>query len=246
MIGAYGEWLLGYPARALASIDDAVVLAERPAHPVSLGIALLNAAIIYHLRREPEEALRHARRAEALAAEHRLASFISPGILQGGALAAQGQAAEALAQFRAADKQGSVTVIALKPYALALLSMTQAQVGDHRAALETITEALAASEGSGARWWEAEIHRLKGLVLLSHHDREASEACFVHSKKIAQRQNARSLELRASTSLARLWCEQGKHTEAHDLLAPVYGWFTEGFDTLDLNEAKALLEQLRA
>jgi len=222
------------------------VLAERLAHPFSLELTLLSAATIHHFRREPEEALRHARRAEALAAEYRLATAISPGILQAGALAAQGQAAEALAQLRAAGKQGSVTFLTFKPYALALLSMTQTQVGDHAAALETIAEALAALEESGARWWEAEIHRLRGLVLLSRHDPEASEACFLHSKKIARRQNARSLELRASISLARLWREQGKHTEARDLLAPVYGWFTEGFDTLDLKEAKTLLEQLKA
>ena len=167
-------------------------------------------------------------------------------MLQAGALAAQGKAVEALAQIRAASesKQGVVTLFAFKPYALALLSMTQEQVGDHAAALETIAEALAASAESDARWWDAEIHRLKGMVLLSRHDLEASEACFVHSKKIAQRQNARSLELRASTSLARLWRDQGKRAEARDLLAPVYGWFTEGFDTPVLQDAKALLDEL--
>jgi predicted ATPase len=134
--------------------------------------------------------------------------------------------------------------LAHKPYALALLSMTQAQVGDHAAALETIAEALVASEESGARWWEAEIHRLKGLVLLSRRDSKASEACFAHSTEIAQQQHARSLELRAATSLARLWRDQGKRAAGRDLLAPVYGWFTEGFDTPDLKEAKTLLEQL--
>jgi class 3 adenylate cyclase/tetratricopeptide (TPR) repeat protein len=244
--GAFVEGLLGYPAKALASIDDAVVLAERLAHPFSLELALMWATMIHHIRREPEQALRQARRAEALAAEHRLATPISPIVLQAGALAAQGDAGEALAQLRAASagKQGPVTLFAFKPYALALLSKMQEQVGDHAAALETMAEALAASEESGARWWDAEIHRLKGMVLLSRHDPEASQACFMQSKNIAQRQNAKSLELRASTSLARLWRDQGKRTEARDLLAPVYGWFTEGFDTPDLKEAKALLEQL--
>jgi tetratricopeptide (TPR) repeat protein len=244
-IAACVEWLLGYPAKALASVNNAMVLAERLAHPLSLELALLYAAIIHHFRREPKDALRQARRAEALATEHRLASFISPGILQGGALAAQGEGVEALVQLRAASVgKGSVTAFVLKPYALALLAAAQAQVGDHAAALETVAQALAASEESGARWWEAEIHRLKGLVLLSRHDWQASEACFACSRKIAQRQNARSLELRASTSLARLWSDQGKRTEARDLLAPIYGWFTEGFDTPDLNDAKLLLDQL--
>jgi predicted ATPase len=240
IVTAFAEWLLGYPAKALASIDDAMVLAERLAHPFSLEIALIWAAMIHHIRREPEQVLRQARRAEALAAEHRLATPISPIMLQAGALAAQGQAVEALAQLRAAGKQGSATF--LKPYALALLSVTQEQAGDHASALETIADALAASEGN--RWWEAEIHRLKGMVLLSRHDPEASEACFVHSKEIAQRQNARSLELRASMSLARLWRDQGKVQQPRELLAPVYGWFTEGFDTRDLKEAKALLQEL--
>jgi predicted ATPase len=244
--GAYVEWLLGYPEKALASIDEAVLLAERLAHPFSLDLALMWATMIHQIRREPEQVLRQARRAEALAAEHRLATPISPIMLQAGALAAQGKAVEALAQIRAASegKQGVVTIFAFKPYALALLSMTQEQVGDHAAALEAIAEALAASKESGARWWDAEIHRLKGMVLLSRRDPEASEACFVHSKEIAQRQNAKSLELRASTCLARLWRDQGKVQQARELLAPVYGWFTEGFDTRDLKEAKALLEEL--
>jgi predicted ATPase len=240
--------LLGYPAKALASIDDAVVLAERLAHPFSLELALMWATMIHQIRHEPELALRQARRAEALAAEHRLATPISPTMLQAGALAAQGKAVEALAQISAASegKQGVVTLFAFKPYALALLSMTQEQVGDHAAALEAIAEALAASEESGARWWDAEIHRLKGMFLLSRDDPEASEACFAHSKKIAQRQNARSMDLRDSMSLARLWRDQGKVQQARELLAPVYGWFTEGFDTRDLKEAKAVLNDLAA
>jgi predicted ATPase len=169
-------------------------------------------------------------------------------MLQAGALAAQGEAVEALARLRAVSggKQGPVTLFAFKPYALALLSMTQEQVGDHAAALETIADALAAAAESGARWWDAEIHRLKGMVLQSRRDPEASEACFMHSKKIAQQQNARSLELRAAMSLARLWRHQGKVRQARELLAPVYGWFTEGFDKRDLKEAKVLLAELGA
>ena len=120
MIGSFGEWLLGYPAKALASIDDAVVLAERLAHPFSLELALMWATMIHQIRREPEQALRQARRAEALAAEHRLATPISPIMLQAGALAAQGKAVEALAEIRAASegKQGVVTLFAFKPYVI--------------------------------------------------------------------------------------------------------------------------------
>src|SRR5262249_61529016 len=99
---------------------------------------------------------------------------------------------------------------------------------------------------TGERWYEAELHRLKGELLLQQHvDHQAeAENCFLRALDIAHNQEAKSLELRAATSLARLWQQQGKRQEAHDLLAPVYGWFIEGFDTADLQEAKALLEAL--
>jgi predicted ATPase len=103
-----------------------------------------------------------------------------------------------------------------------------------------------AVETSGERWCEADIHCAAGKIELMSPERDAAEAQihFWHALKIARAQQARSWELRAATSLARLWRDQGKRAEAHDLLAPVYGWFTEGFDTLDLKEAKALLAEL--
>jgi predicted ATPase len=101
-----------------------------------------------------------------------------------------------------------------------------------------------AINASNERWWEAEIHRLKGVLLLSRENTAQSEICFERSIRIARQQQATSLELRAATNLARLWGDQGRRAEARDLLAPVYGWFTEGFDTPDLKEAKALLDQL--
>jgi len=99
-------------------------------------------------------------------------------------------------------------------------------------------------EQSGERWWEAEIHRLKGVSLLSQEKFAESEASFERSIRIARRQQAKSLELRGATSLTRLRRDQGKRKQGHDLLAPIYGWFTEGFDTPDLKEAKALLDEL--
>ena len=97
---------------------------------------------------------------------------------------------------------------------------------------------------TGERMWNAELHRIHGLVLMSENKREESEASFEQALLIAREQQAKSLELRAATSLARLWCEQGRRSEARELLAPVYGWFTEGFDTADLKEAKRLLDEL--
>jgi predicted ATPase len=118
-------------------------------------------------------------------------------------------------------------------------------VGQTTAGLEALAEALATLAKSGVPWWEAELYRLRGeLLLLSADNEAAAEACFHQALDIAPRRQARSLELRAAMSLARLWQCQGKRVEAHQLLAPIYGWFTEGFGTADLQEAKALLEAL--
>ena len=114
------------------------------------------------------------------------------------------------------------------------------------AGLTALAEALTLAETTGERWYESEIYRLKGELLLQGSSENSTEAktCFHHALDIARNQQAKSLELRAAMSLARLWQQQGKRQEAHDLLAPVYGWFTEGFDTADLMDAKALLEAL--
>jgi predicted ATPase len=111
--------------------------------------------------------------------------------------------------------------------------------------LPLLEEALVAVHSTGERFYEAELHRLKGELLLLATDKEAeAEACFQQALAIARHQQAKSWELRAAMSLSRLWQQQGKRTAARELLAPVYGWFTEGFDTADLHEAKALLETL--
>ncbi len=133
-----------------------------------------------------------------------------------------------------------------QPYGLALLAKASAQVGQPEAGLALLTEALAMANDKGECRWDAELYRLKGEILLvrsAEHHTEA-EACFCQALDIARRQQAKSWELRAAISLARLWQRQGKHAAAHELLAPIYGWFTEGFDTADLQEAKVLLEEL--
>ncbi len=113
--------------------------------------------------------------------------------------------------------------------------------------LELVTEALTLTQRDDERWWEAELHRVMGELLLTNTPNTSgeAEACFNQALDIARKQNARSLELRAATSLARRWQEQGKLKEARDLLAPIYDWFTEGFDTADLKEAKGLLDELK-
>src|SRR5262249_37524081 len=135
-----------------------------------------------------------------------------------------------------------------RPYWLALLAEAQRARGEPDAGLTVVTEALTLAETTGERWYEAELYRLKGALLLQQHaDNQAeAEASFHKALDIARTQQAKSFELRTATSLARLWQQQGKRQEAHDLLAPVYGWFTEGFDTADLQDAKALLDALHA
>ena len=134
----------------------------------------------------------------------------------------------------------------MRSYFLALLAEAHGIIGEPEAGLTVLTEALEHVDTTGERWYEPELHRLKGALLLEQNADNAAEVetCFKHAISIAQHQQAKSWELRTSTSLARLWQQQGKRQEAHDLLAPVYHWFTEGFDTADLKDAKALLDTL--
>ena len=131
-----------------------------------------------------------------------------------------------------------------RPYYLALLADSYRTTGQIEEALCALTQALALVDKSGGNWYEADIHRLQGECLLvqSSDNHTAAETCFQRAMAIAQHQNAKSFELRAATSLAKLWQQHGKRQEAYDLLAPVYNWFTEGFDTADLQDAKALLD----
>jgi predicted ATPase len=137
---------------------------------------------------------------------------------------------------------------AYTPYYLTLLAEALALAGKIEEGLAALDDALATAAVSGARGWSAEIHRLRGELTarLPCPDPAKAEDSFRTALAIAREQGTRGYELRAATSLARLWAEQGRRTEARELLAPLYGWFTEGFDTQDLKEAKALLEELAA
>jgi predicted ATPase len=167
--------------------------------------------------------------------------------MQGWALAVQAHSTvgmaqmwEGLAAWRAPGSELN------RPWLLALLAEAYGQAGQAEAGLAVLAEALTLVDKTDERWYEAELYRLKGEILLgrsAEHHAEV-ETCLHQALAIAHRQQAKSWELRVATSLSRLWQRQGKRTEAYDLLAPVYGWFTEGFDTADLQEAKALLEAL--
>jgi hypothetical protein len=132
------------------------------------------------------------------------------------------------------------------PWYLAYLARAYAELGQFDDAWRSISDAMTAVETTKESWYEAEVHRMAGEIALKPPEPDAAkaEAYFVHALAVARQQQAKSWELRAAMSMARLWRDQGKRNEARDLLAPVYGWFTEGFDTLDLTQAKALLDAL--
>jgi predicted ATPase len=245
---AWELWYLGSPDQGLAQSHEAITLAQQIAHPFSLGFAFGMVAIFHQLRREVHGTQERAEAAMSLTQEQGFPYWMTVGaMLCGWALAHQGRAQEGIEQIT----QGLLTYRAtgaelLRPYFLALLAEAHYVSGQPEAGLMVLTEALTLAETTGERWCEPELYRFKGELLLQQNaDNQAeAEACFHQAIAIAQNQSAKSWQLRAATSLARLWQQQGKRQEAHDLLAPVYHWFTEGFDTADLKDAKALLEAL--
>ena len=245
-VGAQVEWLLGYPEKARASIAAALALAERIAHPFTLGLVLTYSSVVYLNRREPERALRPLEAAEMLAAEQRLSFNLEPGMLRGAALLGQGAVDEAIARIREGVAKWTALGRTLNlPFGLASLAEGLARRGDRAAALAALREGLEIAGATGEHKWDAELHRLTGTVLLAENERDEGQASLQQAIRVARAQQAKLLELRAARDLARLWGEQGRRSEARELLAPVYGWFTEGFDTLDLKEAKVLLGELQ-
>lgn len=237
------EWLLGYPDRALASMAEGVELADRIAHPFSRDVALEYTAVAHLHRGEPELALKWIAAAEALRAEQRVSFVFEPRFLRGAARIAQGAPADAIDSIREGFVRGRASTM-WQPYGLCLLAEALTQRGNHAEALAALSEGLERIEATGERVWQAELHRMHGLVLKAQNKLSDSEAWLDRALQVARQQQAKSLELRAATSLARLWGEQGKRSAARELLVPIYGWFTEGFDTADLKDAKALLEEL--
>jgi class 3 adenylate cyclase/predicted ATPase len=241
-------WLLGYPDQALARSQEAVMLAQQMAHPLSLAYALGMAALFHQFRREVRAVQEHAEATISLAMEQGFPFWRAIGSsLHGWTLAQQGQAQEGIAQITQGLRAFQATGAEItRWYYLALLAEAHSLIGQPEVGLTALGEALTLVDTTGARLYEAELYRLKGELLLqqSADNQLEAETCFHRAISIAQNQSAKSWELRTATSLARLWQHQGKRQEAYDLLAPVYGWFTEGFDTADLKDAKALLDAL--
>jgi hypothetical protein len=242
-VGALVHWLLGYPDRGLTIGNEALALAEHLAHPFSLELALLYNGMMRLDRGEPTIALQRLEAAEMLASEQRLAFVWEPRFLRGAALSTQGAFEEAAACLREGLASG-LGALTFRPYGLVRLAEAMAQQGEHGAALAAARDGLKVQESTGYGHWAAELHRLEGIALLGLNRLEEGQAAIEEALRVAQRQKAKAYELRAAMSIAQLWGEQGRRTEARELLAPVYGWFTEGFDTADLKNARALLDAL--
>jgi TOMM system kinase/cyclase fusion protein len=245
---AWTLWLLGYPAQALARLHEALMLAQELLHPFSLAFARCLAALVSQLRRDVPAVHEHAEAAVALSTEQGFTQWAAQGtITRGWALAMQGQSEAGLAQVRQGIAAWQATGAALNvPYFCTMLAEVSAHLGHPADGLQALAEAHTLVEQQEERWWEAEVCRLRGVLLLRQPGipQEEAEAWLRRALNTARRQEAKSLELRAAMSLARLWQQQGKHADARELLAPVYNWFTEGFDTADLQEARALLDVL--
>ena len=243
-------WHMGYPDRALACAEQAIAIAAGVSHPTSRAGALSWLAALHQLRGEVGRAREVAETDLALTTEEMLSFFRSQAIvLRGWALVEQGQCEEGIAQLGEGLVAYRATGAELEcSHWLALRAEAYRDTGKPEEGLRLIAEALDHVAQTGIVYYEAELHRLDAelWLRLDTPDEQRAEVSFRRALETAGRQQAKSWELRAATSLARLWGERGRQTEARELLAPVYGWFTEGFDTRDLKEAKALLDELRA
>jgi len=246
---AWTLWLLGYPDQAQKRSQEVLTHAHELAHPYSLAWALIYVAWFHQFRREGQAAQARAEAAMTLATEQGFAQIAACGtISRGWALAEQGKREEGIRQMRQGQAAlRAMGVESIQSWVLALLA-----------------EAFAVVDNNDEHFYEAELYRLKGELTLQQFNVQGAkfkvanprslspnsqaeaeaEACFLNAIDIARKQHAKSLELRAVRSLSRLWQRQGKRDNARELLAEVYGWFTEGFETADLQEAKALLEEL--
>jgi class 3 adenylate cyclase/predicted ATPase len=247
---SWALWMLGYPEAALTDVDRAISDARQIGHAVTLMYALSQAVVVNLLCRRYAAA--KALNDELVALADQKGSFFwkTKGLVdQGWLVSMTGKASDAVDVAKSGlvawRSTGSTMAV---PYYLSNLARPYAELGQLDDAWRCIGEAITAVEATKERWCEAEVNRVAGEIALKspQPDTAKAEAYFERSLKVAREQQAKSWELRAAVSMARLWRDQGKRDEARELLAPVYGWFTEGFDTLDLKEAKALLEELAA
>jgi predicted ATPase/class 3 adenylate cyclase len=268
---AWALWGLGYPTQASQKLRESLTLARELGHPLSLCWVQCLASIVYQFLGSRQEVRAQSLAAVELASEHGFTQLLAQGIFWRGWLqAGQGRGIEAMAQMEQGIANHRATGAEVyRPYLLGLLAEACGEIGQIEKACASLTDALDAVDKTEERFYEAELYRLKGALTLQSQTRlgqvsntsqtgqehsarpqpltpsaQEAEACFLKAIEISRKQRAKSLELRAATSLARLWQQQGNKIEAHKLLSEVYNWFTEGFDTKDLQEAKRLLDEL--
>jgi predicted ATPase len=245
---SFALWTLGYPERAAAKSRESFVVArDIGASPFDFAVALWWSAVLNVLLRDWESARLQADEAISLAHEHGMMSILDlTDTVRGWTLGEIGQREEGLAQMLGSRTQvmQDRTVIAF--WLFEGLANSYLAAGDVGKGLETVAEGLELAQHTGRRIFESDLRRLKGELILLGDDGEASEAaqCFRDAIEVARRQSAKSWELRATMSLVRLLLTQARHDEARTMLADVYNWFTEGFETADLKDAKALLDEL--
>ena len=243
-----GSWLLGYPAASLADVESAVKAAREIGQAATLMFVLTHAALTHLISRNYAAAKAEAEELAAVAGDKGAFFWKAIGTMaQGWVFALTGKASDAadlltsgLAAFRST---GSTLWM---PLHMSCLAIAHRDLDRFDEAWRCIGEATTAIETTGERWYEAEVLRVAGEIAMMSPERDTAKAemFFDRALAVARQQQARSWELRAAMSMAKLWREQGQRDKARDLLAPVYGWFTEGFDTLDLKDAKALLDDL--
>jgi predicted ATPase len=240
-------WCLGYPEAAIKQAQEALDLARKLGHPMSLVEVIYFAGCLFNRMRRDGQALKeHAEELITLSKEKALVSWWGEGVtVLGEAMVILGQAEQGMEQlhagmatYRSSGKRRHL------PGRLCSFAEAQSESGRPEEGLATLSEALTLLEETGERLWETELCRLEAELLLALGDVAEAEASLQKAIEVARGQQAKSWELRATTSLARLWHEQGRTHEAYAVLAEVYSWFTEGFDTRDLKEARRLLDQL--
>ena len=241
-------WFLGYPEAALKDAEDAVKYAREMGQAASLMFALFVTAIVHILCGNYSVATAQADELFLVADEKGALLWKAVGMMfEGCVLASTGKASEAVEMLTAGSTEyrstGATTFLT---WFLSYLARAYGELGQFDDAWRCIGEVMTAVQTTKERWYEADLHRIAGEIALKSPKPDAAkaEAYFERALAVARQQQAKSWELRAAMSLARLWRDQGKVQQARELLAPVYGWFTEGFDTRDLKEAKALLEEL--
>ena len=264
--GGWVLWSLGYPEKALSKANEALALARRLNHPQTLALALFMTSFVHFLRREFEDSCKQSQASMAVSLEHELPQTLAWSSTHHGlSLAALNQGEKGIRQARESiDRQRALGAELARPNFLAMLAEMLGKYGRVDEGLSTVTEALEIARRTGERAKEAMIHNVRGELLLKkagvsddaadiHTTTDAdnkeqlikdAEECFLEGIRVAREQKAKGWELRVTTSLCRIWQQRGKGEEAREMLSQIYNSFTEGFDTPDLKEAHALLEEL--